>query len=116
MNFGELSAIVWPPYMGLATGYPGPPGAVAENEPHDDINYARGQIMWRSEPDGTIVGGVKIFVPKGIYTHVVFFSGPHHVHPLMGANQFEQPLVFDRPGIVEIDPVQNLDVLPRQSA
>ncbi len=111
MGLGVLGAVVWPPYIGLSEGDPGA-GPTAPGEPFEDLNYTRGMIRWRPEAGG-IMGGAKIFVPKGIYTHLVFFSGPHRVHPLMGTNKFEQPLVFDRPGVVEIDPIQNQDYLSR---
>jgi hypothetical protein len=112
MSHLQLGATVWPPYIGLSVGDPGPAGTVAAHEPYDDAIYARGMIHWRTE-NGGVVGGAKIFAPKGIYTHIVFFSGPHHVHPLMGAVPLEHPLVFDLPGVVEIDPIRNDEYLPR---
>jgi hypothetical protein len=111
-NQGVLGAIVWPPYLGVANCFPGLPGTVAEGEPFDDINYERAMIAWRTE-NGNVLGAAQIYVPKGIWTHLVFFSGPHHAHPLMGANQLEQPIIFDRPGIVEINPIVNQNYLPR---
>lgn len=110
-NHGMLSVVVWPPYVGLASGDPGN-GPVALNEPYDDANYARAMIAWRTEPSGVILGSATVSVPKGIWTHVVFFAGPQR-DKLMGCNQFEQPVVFDRPGFVELDPIHNQDVLPR---
>ena len=111
MSEGVLGAIVWPPYVGLASGDPGA-GPVAEHEPYEDINYTRGQIVWRTLPDGEIVGAAQVAAPKGIYTHVVFFAGPQKPM-MMGSNKFEQPIIFDHPGIVEINPIANQDYLPR---
>lgn len=113
MNHGELTITVWPPYIGVASGDPSP-GPVPAHEPYGDVNYARGMITWRTNPDGTVVGRAEIFAPKGIWTHLVFCSGPHQ-EALMGQNSFEQPIIFDRPGIIEIDPIQNRDVLPREA-
>ncbi len=111
-GIGYITATVWPPYIGLSDGDPGPPGGIAEGEPFEDINYQRGQIFWRTE-DGHTLGSAQVYVPKGVYTHIVFFSGPHRIHPLMGANRLEQPAVFEAPIIIEIDPIHNDEYLPR---
>ena len=112
MSLGELKVRVWPPYVGLATSDPGA-GPTAAGEPFEDLNYTRGLIAWRTKTDGDVVGAAQIHVPKGIYTHIVFFSGPHRVHALMKANKLEHPVVFDRPGVVELNPIQDTDYLPR---
>lgn len=107
-NHGKLTAVVWPPYVGLWT---------ALGEPLDDPNYSRGMIRWRTEKDGTILGSARITVPTGAFTHLVFFSGPGLPHPSMGVPQkLEHPVVFDRPGFIDIDPIQNQDYLPRWPA
>lgn len=113
MSLGRLQIDVWPPYIGLADRFPGNPGEVAQGEPHDNINYARGMIKWRTEDDGQILGSAQIYVPTGVWTHVVFFSGPHHIHPLMGSNQFDQPVVYSEPGVLEMNPIQHQQYLPR---
>lgn len=113
MNVGTLNVAVWPPYVGVSDRFPGNPGEIAQGEPHEDINYARGMVKWRTEPDGQVVGSVQVYVPKGIWTHIVFFSGPHHIHPLMGSNPFDQPVVFDQAGIIELNPIHNQEYLPR---
>ena len=107
-NHGELTPHVWPPYVGLST---------TEGEPIDDPNYGRGLISWRTEPDGSILGSARILAPKGIYTHVVFYSGPRKEHPPMPGHEPQQvphPVVFDRPGTIEINPIRNGEYLPRQ--
>ena len=60
------------------------------------------------------------FLPKTwVYTHIAFFRGPHKEPtdslppPFQGAELLGQPLVFDRPGIIEIDPIRNQERLPR---
>ncbi len=113
VNHGRLSITVWPTYLGLSQGDPGL-GPIPNHEPWGDINYNRGQIWWRTE-DGMILGRAQVFVPKGVWTHFLFCSGC--IQPtLMGANQLEQPIIFDRPGIIDVDPIHNQDVLPRLPA
>lgn len=114
---GVLGVVVWPPYIGLAVcpvGDPGP-GPVAVGEPFGDVNYARGMIRWRTEVGGDVVGGADVWLPAGVFTHVVFFSGPHR-EALMGFKKVEHPVVFDRPGMTRVDPIQNQDFLPRRPA
>lgn len=112
-NHGELSVVVWPPYIGLATTGDHN-GAIAAGEPFEDINYARGQIMWRTTADDRVLGAARIVAPAGVYSHLVFFCGPGREHPLMGdPQQLEHPVVFDRPGFIDVDPIANQDYLPR---
>lgn len=112
-NFGELQFTVWPPYAGLSTSDPGV-GPTAPGEPFEDLNYTRAMIQWRTEPDGDILGSARIYIPAGIFTHIVFFSGPGREHPLMApAKKLDHPIVFDRPGVVELNPIKNTDYLPR---
>src|ERR1700757_1126780 len=107
MNHGFLGADVWAPYIGLASG------PLASFEPFDDPNYQRGMIAWRTDPHGLIWGRAEIAAPKGIYTHLIFFWGPHKIHATARVNPLEQSIVFDRAGFVEIDPIVNKDYLPR---
>lgn len=102
MTHGQLSVVVWPSYIGL-----GP-------EPFDDLSYVRGQIAWRQERN-SIVGGARIHAPKGVYSQLLFFNGPQR-DALIGTKPLEQPIVFDRHGVVEIDPIRNQDYLPRGAA
>lgn len=120
MSMGVLTVDVWPPYLGMATDHPGERGSVAPaGEPFGDINYTRGLIQWRNEPDAAspsgvqVVGSAHIYLPAGIFWHLVFFYGPHAVHQVAGSNQLEQPVVFDRPGMIEINPIRNQVYLPR---
>lgn len=113
MSAGYLGARVWPPYVGLATGEHRN-GAIADGEPIADPNYCRGQIMWYTHETGEITGSARITAPKGVYTHLVFFCGPALEHPLMGEPQrLEHPVVFDRPGFIDVDPITDGDYLPR---
>lgn len=109
---GVLTVVVWPPYVGLTQGHPGE-GPLAEHEPFEDMNYSRGQVVWRTPLPGVVMGRAEIYVPTGVYTHVAFFSGPQRA-ALMGTKPLEQPMVFNRPGVVELDPIVNQDVLPRR--
>jgi hypothetical protein len=111
-----LGAIVWPVYLGMSTGHPGVvEGAVPLHEPFDDIDYERGQITWVRQPDGEILGRARVCIPKGVWTHYVFCSG-FQPAALLGARALEQPLVFDRAGFVDVDPIYNREVLPRNGA
>ena len=113
---GQLSVIVWPVYLGAALGEPGN-GTVALGEPYGEPNYQRGQITWTDHGDGVILGSARIYLPKGIWTHLVFCSGWHRDAVMDGGyTQMEHPIVFDRPGILNVDPIRNQDVLPRQGA
>lgn len=111
-GFGVLGAIVWPTFMGCSTGEPGP-GPVPLNEPFEDFNYKRGQIVWVTQPDGDVLGAAQVFVPKGVFTHFLFCHGPGP-DLMIGAKQLDQPIIFDRPGVVDITPIRNQDYLPRQ--
>jgi hypothetical protein len=102
MTHGQLTVTVWPAYIGL-----GP-------EPFDDPNYLRGQIMWRQQ-GSDIVGAAQCHAPKGVYRQLLFFNGPQQ-HALIGTQQLEYPIVFDRPGVIDIDPIRNQDYLPRGAA
>jgi hypothetical protein len=110
-SLGRLSVDVWPVYVGLGTAHPGD-GPVADNEPYDDFDYQRGQITWVPQPDGEVVGHATVYAPKGVYTHILFFRGPHP-EALQGFDPMEQAMVFDRSMAVEINPIQNQTQLPR---
>jgi len=110
---GVLGAVVWPTHMGVSTGEPGP-GPVPDHEPWDDLDYNRGQIWWRTE-DGKTYGRASVFAPKGVYTHFLFCLGSPR-ETMISSNKLDQPIVFDRAGIIDIDPIQCVDVLPRLPA
>ena len=108
-NFGVLNVSVWPTYLGLSSDDPGP-GPKPLHEPLGESGYERGQIEWRTEVD-QILGRARVYVPKGVYTHLVFCHGP--IDMQVGSNKLEQPIVFDTPGWIDVDPIQNQDYLPR---
>ena len=111
-NPGFLAVDVWPTYMGIATGHPGE-GPVPDHEPFEHLDYHRGQIHWSTQ-NGQVVGCSRVCAPAGVYTHLVFCYGP--IREMMaGFDQLEHPIVFDRSGHVDINPIQNQDYLPRQS-
>lgn len=106
MTLGVLTVHVWPVYVGLSAGHPGDPLEipVAANEPYDDMNYERSQITWETVNGETLGRGV-VAAPKGVYTHILFFRGPHP-EAFQDYEQLEQPVVFDRPGFIEINPIR----------
>lgn len=107
---GVLGVVVWPTFMGVSAGPPGP-GPVPEHEPVGDLNYSRGQITWRTEPDGRVWGSAQVYAPRGVWTHFLFCHGPTEM--MIGERRLEHPIVFDRPGIIDILPIENTDYLPR---
>jgi hypothetical protein len=106
-NHGRLMVDVWPTYIGMGESTDG----VTLSERAGDPDYQRGQISWEAHPDGTITGRARVQLPKGIYTHLMFCHGP--VEHLIGVEQFEHPVVFDRPGFFDVDPIVNKDYMPR---
>ena len=112
LGLGVFSAIVWPVYVGFATGDPGP-GPVPLHEPFGDINYQRGAIEWHRQPDGDVLGVVEVFVPKGIYTWAIFLIGDN-AWGMNGKAPLTQPQIFDRPGVITMAPIRNRELLPRQ--
>lgn len=102
-----LQATVWPVYIGVSNGHPGGEKLPA-GEPFDNPDYARGQIRWTTHEDGSITGRARIYLPKGIWTHFVFCSGCHQPS-MMGQVKMDQPVVFDRPGFMDVDPINNGD-------
>jgi hypothetical protein len=106
-NHGALSVEVWPVYVGLAEST----SETIIREPIFDLAYDRGQITWQTHPDGSIIGRGRVYAPKGVYTHIVFAVAP--VEGVIGTTPREHPIVFDRPGWVDIDPIHNQTYLPR---
>lgn len=99
---GVFGAVVWPTYLGAATGHPGA-GPRANNEP-DDPYYERGQITWELEGE-KIVGRATLHVPAGTYTHLVFCHGPTGLDMMIDHTQFEHPLVYERAGVMDVYPI-----------
>jgi hypothetical protein len=107
VNHGELTVQVWPAYLGLAESADG----VQFTENVGNPDYDRGQIVWETRKDKSIYGHARVYAPKGVYTHFVFCGGP--TENVWDVKQLEHPIVFDRPGYVDVDPIQNQDYLPR---
>ena len=106
-NHGRLSVDVWPTYVGLAEAT----SETVIREPIGDVDYDRGSIFWDTHPDGSITGHGRVWAPKGTYTHILFGHAP--VESICGVRKLEHPIIFDRAGFVDIDPIQNQDYLPR---
>lgn len=106
-NQGFLTVDVWPTYVGVGelTG----DSTITEHNGHPD--YERGQIWWDTMPNGDIIGHARIRLPKGAWTHLLFCHGP--VGLIIGAEQFEHPVVFDRAGFFDVDPIVNKNYMPR---
>lgn len=107
-NQGILSIDVWPTYCGLGESTDG----VTLIEQHGHPDYERGQIWWETHDDGTVLGRARVMLPKGVYTHLMFCNGPSEM--LVAVEQLEHPVVFDRPGFFDVDPICNRDYLPRR--
>lgn len=107
VNHGYLTVDVWPAYMGLAESTDG----VTLLEPMNHRDYARGQITWETKPDGLVVGHARVCLPKGIHTHLLFCHGP--VEMIIGVEQMEHPVIFDRAGFFDVSPIVNKAYLPR---
>ena len=106
-NQGILRVDVWPTMMGMAESSDG----VTLTEPMGHADYLRGQIFWETLPDDTIVGHARLCLPKGVHTHLLFCHGP--VESIIGIEQLEHPLIFDRAGFFDITPIRSKDYLPR---
>lgn len=112
---GEISAVVWPTFVGFCTEDPGVP-PIAYGEPTDPA-YRRGQIFWQTEVlDGIeqIVGRAFVMLPKTSrlkpYTHQAFFSGPEG-NCMLGKCQLSQPLPVDIDvARIECYPIVNPDM------
>lgn len=98
-NHGRLAIAVWPVYLGLAE-------ATSESilrEPTEHLDYERGRIDWFDTANG--LGRARVYLPKGQYTHFVFCTGPRE--NVIGVEQMAHPLLFDRSGYVDVDPIRN---------
>ncbi len=111
-GLGIFGAIVWPTYIGLAHDDPGE-GPVPLHEPYEEFDYARGQIIWVTQPDGDILGTARICAPKGVYSYLIFCHGPNR-ELMIGKDKFDHPIIFDRAGFIDIVPIRNADYLPRR--
>lgn len=107
-GFGTLALDVWPPYVGLGESADG----VLISEQSGHVNYQRGVILWEIRKDGSVIGSGRVWAPRGTYTHIIFASGPIY-EPWMGVRKLEHPIVFDRAGFVDINPIHNRELVPR---
>jgi hypothetical protein len=107
VNHGELQAIVWPTYIGLGHSN----DDMMFDEFVGDPDYDRGLITWVTRQDSSVYGHGRVYAPKGTYTHFIFAYGP--TENVCGVRKSEHPIVFDRAGWVDVDPIENQDVLPR---
>ena len=98
-----LGMTVWPTFIGVTDGTHEPSGP----------DYERSPITWRRHKDGTVTGSATILAPKGTWTHHVFLSGPQPDAVVMGTAKMEHPVIFDRTGFIDVNPIRNCDVLPR---
>jgi hypothetical protein len=112
-NPGILSCEVWPTYVGLCVES-APPirGQWFLKEPMRHIDYRRGQIFWETNKVTLeITGHARVFVPKGIYTHLLFATAAQgHI---VDCKQREHPIDMPTAGWVDVDPIRKSTVLPR---
>lgn len=106
-NQGLLTLDVWPVYMGLAESTDG----VTFIEQLSHADYQRGQIFWEARPNGVVVGRARVCLPKGVHTHLLFCIGP--TEGIIGTERLEHPVIFDRPGFFDVDPIHHSNYLPR---
>jgi hypothetical protein len=108
---GTFGAVVWPAYVGVCEGDPGP-GPHAFGEP-TGVEYQRGQIHWAVEDSGEIVGRAFVHVGPGYYTHFAYFSGPEGPR-MSGKRQMAQPMDWRRApatgNVIEVYPLTNPDL------
>jgi hypothetical protein len=113
INPGILSCEVWPTYVGLCeTNAPPSQGNWYLREPARHIDYKRGQIRWDTDKvSGEITGHARVYVPKGVYTHIVFAMAEEgHI---MDVKQREHPIDMPSAGWVDVTPIRKSTVLPR---
>lgn len=104
-GFGEFTVVVWPTYIGVASGVN---GSVAEPLTHPD--YQRGQIAWTPVDDARqVIGRGRIYCPPGTYTHFVYYQHPTQMR-LVGVQQMDHPVVFSQLTILDVDPIENHDL------
>ncbi|MBU8833378.1 hypothetical protein [Mycolicibacterium goodii] len=75
-------------------------------EPLANLDYRRGQIFWRHEAGGEIVGSGRVYVPGGIRFEAIVFSHTPAGDPL-GYAQLNEPLLYRSATFVDIDPITN---------
>lgn len=108
-NQGLLRIDVWPTYLGMAESRD---DGATFIEPLDGDGYQRGMITWETQPDGNIIGHARLCLPRGVHTHLLFCHGPG-AGMIIGIEQLEHPLVFDRAGYFDVNPIHHKSYLPR---
>jgi hypothetical protein len=102
-GIGKLGVTVWPTHA----------GAVDERgvEPLSHRDYQRGQIDWGKNEQGRIVGNVKIEVPPGNWTHIVY---SHHPSSPMfiTAQKLSHPFNLPQGGAIRLLDITDEDVRP----
>jgi hypothetical protein len=113
INPGILSCEVWPTHVGLCeTNAPAAKGNWFLREPARHIDYKRGSISWETDKvTGQITGHARVYVPKGIYTHIVFATA--EVGHIMDVKQREHPIDMPNTGWVDVVNIRKSTVLPR---
>jgi hypothetical protein len=101
---GVLKFDVWPTFLGVAGQIN---GSDTVREPFGVPNYERGQIDWSANAAGEVVGKARVCLPAGVYTHYVFWAGPQQLSSVMGMTKLDEPVVFDRPGFLDVDPINH---------
>lgn len=105
---GTLGVLVWPSYVGACYGEP-TTGVLSVFEPSQNPRYKRGQINWGMEGD-QIVGRAFIHVPKGEYTHLLYFTHPE-LAEVVGSVQLPHPIIYHGDdNIIEVYPITNADL------
>lgn len=103
----ELRLVVWPAWVGLCEDVLGMPV-----EPLANLEYRRGQIAWRQDDDGGIVGVGRVYVPAGISFGRIVYAHTPAGDPCAYA-PLPRPLRFRQPTFVDIDPITEWkDVAP----
>lgn len=97
---GILAAVVWPAYVGVLDR--------SGHEPASDPDYERGQIFWTIEPGDEIHGRATLLVPKGYYTHLVYFHHPT-IKLEVGRQILSQPYDFKVPGGITVEHITKED-------
>ncbi len=65
---GTLTMVVWPTHVGAVNA--------KGEEPMSSAEYQRGQIKWSVNEQGKLVGNVRVLVPAGEWTHVIYTHHP----------------------------------------
>jgi hypothetical protein len=100
-SIGVLGFFIWPTYAGVLL-----PSGV---EPLGDPDYKRGQINWAVGEDDVILGNVKILVPRGEWSRIVYMHQP--LTPgFVTLQHLSHPLLMRQPGDIEILGITEADI------